>query len=84
MMRVDLAPVLFLLRRMDLLPLLRLLRDLKSLAQLVKPSTEPVVSSPKEALAMRPPLHWQLFLRADVEARLAQTEVVLNHFWTVS
>ena len=69
-MRLDVAPVLFLLRRMDLLPLLlRLLSDLKGLAQLLRPKSEaPEVTSPKEALKLRPPTHWQLFLRAQVEA----------------
>lgn len=75
-LRVDLAPTLLLLRRMDLLPVLRLLRDVKELSGLAFPKEEADTLKPgmngNQGAPSSSQVRWQLFLRADVEARLAE------------
>ncbi|CAE7613225.1 unnamed protein product, partial [Symbiodinium natans] len=78
---VDTAPTLLMLRRMDLLPLCRLLDNIREL-QSVLPSLSSKEARPEDAPQLRssvshsqapkPAPRRQLFLRADIEVRLAE------------
>lgn len=76
-LRLDLAPTLLLLRRMDLLPVLRLLRDVKEVWSLAfPPKDEAETTSQASKMGSHcdkgSVIRWQLFFRADLEARLAE------------